>query len=78
MSLILKVVLKGVVYKREIKIRIDFWFLMDYKFNIITPSLYSKAGNSNYVDNLVEDFDEYVKFRAEELNYDANTTTFQV
>ena len=34
---------------------------------MITLSLYSKAGNSNCVDNLVEDFAEYVKFRAEEL-----------
>ena len=33
-----------------------------------TPSLYSKAGNSNCVDNLVEDFAEYVEFRAEEFN----------
>ena len=37
----------------------------DYKFIMINPSLYSKAGNLNYVDNLVEDFDEYDKFRAE-------------
>ena len=35
---------------------------MDYKFDMITPSLYS-----NCVDNLVEDFAEYVKFRTEEL-----------
>ena len=35
---------------------------------MITPSLYSKDGNSNCVDNLVEDFSEYVKFRAEEFN----------
>ena len=34
---------------------------------MITPSLYLKAGNSNCDDNLVEDFDEYVKFRAEEF-----------
>ena len=40
---------------------------MDYNFNLITPNLYSKAGISNCVDNLVEDFAEYVKFRAEEL-----------
>ena len=35
----------------------------------MNPNIYSKDDNLRYVDNLVEDFDEYVKCRAEEFKF---------
>ena len=38
---------------------------MDYKLNLLTPSLYSPEGKLNCVDSLVEEFASYIKNRAE-------------
>lgn len=38
---------------------------MNYKFNLLTPSLYSPEGPSNCVDALADEFAVYLKSRAE-------------